>query len=378
MQGTKHSPLIYADSESNADQLYFGKVFVPDPFLSFGLGNKKYALANALEFMRIKKESDFDVVLPLEEWQSKAKKTFRSKKAGLCEILRLIVAEYKVHSFIVAPDFPAGLALQLKKAKIKLKIAEGSLFSERIVKSDAEAKAIKAGNAASAAGIKAAEAVLRRAAIKGGKLYYRGLKLTSELLREEIDIACLRRGAVASHTIAASGDQACDPHCAGYGPIRANELIIVDVFPRVTRTGYFGDMTRTFIKGRANDKQRRLVKTVRKAHRGVLDSIKAGVEAPKVHHQVEKFFVENDYHTRKVGDVTEGYFHGTGHGVGLEIHEEPRLSSRGPKLKSGMVVTVEPGLYYPGLGGCRIEDMVRVKKGGVEMLSKCHYRWEIS
>ena len=80
----------------------------------------------------------------------------------------------------------------------------------------------------------------------------------------------------------------------------------------------------------------------------------------------------------KNGDIIEGYFHGTGHGVGLEIHEEPRLSSDGSNLKPGMVVTVEPGLYYPGLGGCRIEDMVRLKHDGVEMLSKCHYRWEIS
>ena len=378
MQRTKNSPLIYADSESNADQLYFGKVFVPDPFLSFGVGKKKYAVINALEYTRIKKESVFDEVLSFEEWQKKARKIYRKKKAGLIEIVRLVASEYKIHSFLIAPDFPAGLALQLKKAKININIAEGAFFTERIIKNDEEAKAIKEGNAASAAGIRAAESILRRSFIKNGKIFYQKRFLTSERLREEIEIACLKKGAVASHTIAAGGDQACDPHCMGYGILRANEMIIIDVFPRVTRTGYFGDMTRTFVKGRANENQRSLIAIVKKAHDEVLDVIKGGIEGAKVHRQVEVLFEKNGFLTRKNGDVNEGFFHGTGHGVGLEIHEEPRLSSHGSKLKCGMVVTVEPGLYYPGLGGCRIEDMVRVQRNNVEMLSKCHYRWEIS
>jgi Xaa-Pro aminopeptidase len=378
MQGTKISPLIYADSESNADQLYFSKVFVPDPFLSFGIGKKKYAIINALEYTRVKKESVFDEVLSFEDYKERAEKRFRKKKAGLSDIIRLLADEYKIRSFLIASNFPVGLALELIKKKIKIKIAEGSLFPNRAIKNDEEAKAIREGNAASAAGIRAAESILQGSLIRNGKILYRKRYLTSELLREEIEIACLKKGGVASHTIAAGGNQACDPHCLGYGILRANDLIIVDVFPRIKRTGYYGDMTRTFVKGRANENQRKLIATVKKAHGSVLDKLKGGISASKIHNEVQVYFEKNGYFTRKKGDVIEGYFHGTGHGVGLEIHEEPRLSSNGSNLKSGMVVTVEPGLYYPGLGGCRIEDMVRLKRDGVEMLSKCHYRWEIS
>ena len=378
MQGTNFSPLIYADSESNADQLYFSKVFVPDPFLSFGIGKKKYAIINRLEYTRVKKESVFDEVLSFEEWKERTEKRFRKIKVGLSDIIRLVAEEYKIRSFLIATDFPAGLALELIKKKIKLKISEGSLFPNRVIKSDEEAKAIREGNSASAAGIRAAETILKRSLIRNGKIFYRKRFLTSERLREKIEIACLKKGGIASHTIAAGGDQACDPHCLGYGVLRANDLIIVDVFPRIKRSGYYGDMTRTFVKGRANESQRKLIATVKKAHGNVLDKLKGGISASKIHNEVQMFFEKNGYFTCKNGDIIEGYFHGTGHGVGLEIHEQPRLSSDGLNLKSGMVVTVEPGLYYPGLGGCRIEDMVRLKHDGVEMLSKCHYRWEIS
>ena len=185
MQGTKISPLIYADSESNADQLYFSKVFVPDPFLSFGIGRKKYAIINALEYTRVKKESVFDEVLSFEEWEERAEKRFRKKKVGLSDIIRLVADEYNLRSFLIASDFPAGLALELIKKKIKIKISEGSLFPNRVIKSDEEAKAIREGNAASAAGIRAAESILEESLIRKGKLFYRKRFLTSERLREE-------------------------------------------------------------------------------------------------------------------------------------------------------------------------------------------------
>lgn len=378
MQGTKISPLIYADSESNADQLYFSKVFVPDPFLSFGIGKKKYAIVNDLEYTRLKKEAVFDDVLSLGELQKIAEKRFRKKKTDLSDIIRIVVDEYKIRSFVIPPDFPVRLALGLIKKKIKFKVSRGSLFPSRAIKNDEEAKAIREGNAASAAGIRMAEYILDRSSIKNGKIYYGSRYLTSERLREEIEITCLKKGGIASHTITAGGNQACDPHCQGYGVLRANEFIVVDVFPRIKHTGYYGDMTRTFLKGRSNENQQKLISTVKKAHRNVLGKLKGGISASKVHNEVKVFFKNNGYITSKNDDIIEGYFHGTGHGLGLEIHEEPSLSSNGSTLKTGMVVTVEPGLYYPGLGGCRIEDVVRIKRDGIEMLSKCHYRWEIS
>jgi Xaa-Pro aminopeptidase len=218
---------------------------------------------------------------------------------------------------------------------------------------------------------------LREATIQQGKLHYQGKFLTSERLKEEIEIACLRAGAVSGHTIAAGGDQACDPHCSGSGVLRANELIIIDVFPRVVATGYHGDMTRTFLKGKASEEQKRLVATVRAAQQKALESIRAGVTGDSIHQKVVDHFEEHGYRTDRAAKQPFGFFHGTGHGLGLEVHESPRLSAGGPKLRAGQVVTVEPGLYYPGLGAVRIEDVVRVTKEGSEMLSNCHYRWLI-
>src|SRR5207253_6581053 len=97
----------------------------------------------------------------------------------------------------------------------------------------------------------------------GKKLRWSGKPLTSEMLRAEIDSAILRAGGIPNGTIVAGGDQACDPHERGFGPLYADSLIILDVFPRDANTGYFGDMTRTVVRGTASDAQRKLWATVK-------------------------------------------------------------------------------------------------------------------
>jgi Xaa-Pro aminopeptidase len=369
--------LLYAAPDTSADLLYFGRFFAPDPFIAFGHEQKRYAVLSPLEIARGRKESCFDEILSLEEWKERAKKLSLEKVSGMARIIISLAREFQIGEFRVAHDFSLGLARQLELGGLRLQVAEGSLFSEREQKDAEEAKAIQEGNDCSAAGIQAAERALRRSIVKRGKLFFENRYLTSERLKELIEIACLRSGGVSSHTIAAGGDQACDPHCSGSGVLRADELIIVDVFPRMTKSGYFGDMTRTFLKGKATEAQKRLIETVRTAHKEALERVKAGVGGSTVHRSVTRFFEDAGYGTKMDGNRPEGFFHGTGHGLGLEIHEAPRLSLAGPRLKSGQVVTVEPGLYYPGVGGARIEDVVWVKRNGVELLSRYHYRWLI-
>ncbi len=376
-RSSQSCPLLFAASDSDADQLWFSRFFVPDPFVSFAVGGKKIGVLNALEIARGRKESALDDVLPLDEWRERAKKQYRASKPGMAEIIALLAREHGITRFRVGPGFPLGLARQLEKRRLVIEVAEGGLFPERERKSAEEAEHIRKGNRCSAAGLRAAEKVLRAAAIRNGRLLYDGKPLTSERLKEEIEIACLRAGAVSSHTIAAGGDQACDPHCSGSGPLRANELIIVDVFPRVTATGYYGDMTRTFLKGKPTDAQRDLVETVREAQARALKEVKAGASANKIHNGVVDHFNSRGYETKTGGDVPVGFFHGTGHGLGMEVHEAPRLSKGAGKLKSGQVVTVEPGLYYPGLGAARIEDVAWVRPDGCELLSSYPYRWVI-
>ena len=371
-------PLLYADSSVNPDQRYFGRVPVPDPFISFRAGRRKVCAVSALEFGRVKRTSSFDVVLPLESWHRKARQRWPNRRIGPAEVILLLAAHYRIHAFTVPDDFPAGVAFKLTKYGLKLIPAGGMIFPEREIKSPAEAAAIRAGNRCAAHGIAAAEALLRRARLRGHWLYHDGHKLTSEDLKFAIETACLAAGGVSLDTIVAGGNQGCDPHESGHGPIRAHALVIVDVFPRITATGYHGDMTRTFLRGRASDAQRRLVATVRAGQQLAFAAIRAGVNGRDVHHRVAGYFKAQGYETRHTPRGSIGFFHGTGHGLGLAVHELPRISGTVDyELKQGAVVTVEPGLYYPGLGACRIEDVVQVTSGHPRLLSQYHYDWEI-
>jgi len=370
---------LYAASESSADSFYLSGVFVPDPFLAIIAQNKSYAVVSQLEYGRVAKQSNFDEVMLLEAIRKKAAENLQipPSEVGAGELMVYFAQRFAVKKVEVPADFPAIYYAKLFEAGYRVHIVEGAFFPKRAKKTDAEARAIKQGNAASAAGIRAAEAVLRASTIEGDRILYEGRALTSERLRSVIDQACLEKGATASRTIVAGGLQACDPHEVGRGVLRPNQLIIIDVFPQVQKSGYHGDMTRTFLKGKANPAQRSLVKAVRDAQTAAMDSVKAGVKGDAVHAAANAVFEAEGFVTERRKSGFVGFIHSTGHGLGLEVHEAPRVSKDAPKLKAGHVITIEPGLYYPEIGGCRIEDVVRVTKDGYEKLSNMHYRWEI-
>jgi len=225
-------------------------------------------------------------------------------------------------------------------------------------------------------GLKRAIEILKASKPGAGKrLRWNGKTLTSEILRAEIDSTILHAGGIPAGTIVAGGDQACDPHERGYGPLYADSLIILDVFPRDARTGYFGDMTRTVLRGRARESQRKLWETVKGGQALALQRIKAGVDGMTIHKAIQEFFAKRGFPTEVRRGRRVGFFHGTGHGLGLEIHEHPRLQK--VVLKDRQVLTVEPGLYYPGLGGVRLEDVVLVTKKGYRILSRFPKQLEI-
>lgn len=370
--------LLYADTARNSDLRYFARFTVPDPMIAMRVRGEKIGVLNALEYGRAQKSSGFDTVLALEPLVEQARQGHPDAKPGPAEVISLLARKYRVKSFTIPDDFPAGLCDRLRALGITL-TPVARLFPEREFKTPAEIRALREGNRASAAGIAAAERLLSAAKIDRatGKLLLGGRPLTSERLKTAIEIACLEAGAVSADTIAAGGDQACDPHEHGHGPLRANELIIVDVFPRVTATGYHGDMTRTFLKGRASEAQRNLVAAVRAAQLAALHAARAGVNGRHVHQQCLDVFARHGFETKNTPKGWIGFFHGTGHGLGLDVHEFPRVSKVDHILQKNTVVTIEPGLYYPGLGGCRIEDVVQITAGKPKLLSDYHYDWEI-
>ena len=185
----------------------------------------------------------------------------------------------------------------------------------------------------------------------------------------------MRHGCAAdAGTIVAGGVQATDPHEEGHGPLRSGEAIILDIFPVDKASRYYADMTRTVIKGEPNEELQKMYDAVLESQEAALGMIRAGVNGKDIHQKVSDVLHERGYktlvHDQEEGTpLRTGFFHGTGHGVGLEIHEAPRISLSDDELRLGDVVTVEPGLYDPQVGGVRIEDLVVVTEDGCRNLT---------
>ncbi|MCH2365290.1 MAG: M24 family metallopeptidase, partial [Planctomycetes bacterium] len=137
-----------------------------------------------------------------------------------------------------------------------------------------------------------------------------------------------------------------------------------DIFPQSEETRYWGDMTRTVVRGKASDEARKLYQDVFDAQDGAIKQLRDGACGKEIHQGIVELFEARGNKTEERDGSKVGFFHGTGHGVGLDIHENPRLGKVGHELKTGHVITIEPGLYYPGVGGVRIEDLLVVTEDG--------------
>ena len=360
--------LIYAASESSADMLYATRFFVPDPFLYLEQNGKKSILLSDLEIDRGRREAKVDEVISLSLIQRPFEKRLK-KKPTIEQTIERFLRQRRVRRAAVPSDFPLGLANALDASGIKLEPISGLFDPGREFKRDEEIKQLQQAIALTEVGLERAYAVLRASEIKPGrKLFWSGKRLTSELLRAEIECAILRAGGIPMNTIVAGGDQACDPHERGSGPLAANSLIILDVFPRAGETGYYGDITRTVLRGKASEAQKRLWHTVLEGQAYALKKIRPGLSGQQLQKEVSDLFTNRGFPTEVRDGRWTGFFHGLGHGIGLEIHESPRIAAT--KFKNGQVFTVEPGLYLPNVGGVRHEDDGVVTGNGFRVLSK--------
>lgn len=350
--------------------LYATGFHAPDAFFFLEHNGKKTVLLSDLEIDRGRREARVDEVLSLREL------TRGNKGADPVAAVTQLLQKRKIRRVQVPGNFPFAVAETLKKSGINAVPTKGHLWPSREIKTRDEIAKIRRAVKLSEIGILRAVEILRAAKIASRRqLTWGGKTLTSEMLRAEIDIAILRAGGIADGTIVAGGMQACDPHERGHGPLRADELIILDVFPRDRETGYFGDLTRTVVRGRADEAQRNLWQTVCEAQRLAIRAIKPGVKGRDIHKATRRFFDQRGYRTAQDNGRWTGFFHGTGHGVGLELHEEPRFAAA--VFRPGQVFTVEPGLYYPKIGGARHEDMIVVTEGGRRLLSKLEIPLEL-
>ncbi len=280
------------------------------------------------------------------------------------------LAKHKISTVDVDVSFPLGLARELEEGGISLTISGSSFLKQaRQVKSEDEIRHIARSQKAARAAMKAVGKVIAEATSgRGGVLHWEGKTLTSEFVRKIVRRTVLEFNCIDEDTIIAGGLQAADPHESGSGPLRTGEWIVCDIFPRSLDSGYWGDMTRTFMNGKPSAEQKRLYHAVKTAHDSAMAMLIPGVLGSAVHAKAATSLTESGFNTFTKNGVPHGFIHSTGHGVGLAIHEEPRLSPSGGKLLENMVVTIEPGLYYPDLGGVRIEDLVVIRKTGPQVL----------
>jgi Xaa-Pro aminopeptidase len=363
--------LMVADSERDANMLYAARLFVSDPFIYLRVNGRGYIVMSDLELERARKQATHCRVL---SWTRLAARLRRDgiESPGIAHIIHRLLSEKRLNRVHVPPDFPYALARELRRLDIKVRLREGLFFPERQFKSPDELKKISAALMMAEVGLAEALQALKLARIARNRaLVFHNVPLTSEKLRAIIETAILQAGGHAAHTIVAGGRQACNPHEPGHGPLRANEPIVIDIFPRSQKTGYFGDITRTVVRGRASEPVRKLHDTVAGAQSVAFSKLNAGAKAADVHLAVQEFFERAGYRTGRTNGHLHGFFHGTGHGLGLDVHESPRLSATSTDiLQPGHVVTIEPGLYYPELGAVRIEDVAHITGNGARNLTK--------
>ncbi len=366
----ERATLIIAASEVDANLYYATRFIAPDPFIYLQVKGERLLIMSDLEMDRARAQAPVDRVLSYSEWERRAKER-GVESPGMPDVVHLVLREHGITRLLVPGNFPYGHAVRLQALGHELETKREPFFESRVVKTADEVRQIEAAQRATEEAVAAAHAALRRAEPRDGVLWLDGEPLTSERVKKAINVALMERDCVAQHTIVAGGEQACDPHDEGSGPLPADRSIIFDVFPRSGATRYFADMSRTVVKGRPSPELVRLYRAVLDAQEEVISQIRDGADGAKIHRGICERFDAAGYRTGLVGGRMQGYFHGTGHGVGLDIHELPRISKTGSILQEGHVVTVEPGLYYPGLGAVRIEDMVLVTRDGCRNLT--HY-----
>ena len=361
--------VLYAASETDADILYPTGFFAPDPFLFVQAARGRILVMSDLEMDRARAQARVDEV---RSWSAVARaEEAAGGKATPAAVIARALRQLGLRRVEVPRSFPLGLAMDLDARGIRLEIGPDPFWPERETKGKDEVRAIQSALRAAEAGLEAGLAALRATRIgRDGWLRRDGRRFRAEDLRSAVNARIMALGCLPAHTICAPGDQAVDPHQEGHGPIRAHTPIVMDIFPRSERTGYFGDLTRTVVRGRAPDRLREVYALVAEGVRLGHRRVRPGADGPAIHREIQDLFTARGFPTGLRDGRMQGFFHGTGHGLGLQIHEPPSISPRPSTLRAGHVVTVEPGLYYLGLGGVRLEDVALVTAAGSRNLTR--------
>jgi len=355
---------------------------VPDPFLYAETGGERHVVVASLELSRIAKVGGALKLHPFEEFgYDELVLAGLGRGEVILEVMVRACAGLGIERAIVPSDFPIELADRVRATGVVLEPDRHEFESRRRVKTPAELAGIRRAQAAAEAGMRIAAEMLRQAEPSGDQALLDGEPLTCERLKDAIAAAAARLGAsVGDELIVAHGAQTAVGHEMGSGPISPGEPVVIDLWPRDAESACFADMTRTFVIGEAPAELRRYHELTRESLDRCRAAVRAGAAGSELHRLACEPYERAGLPTQRTkapGEVLqEGFFHGLGHGVGLEVHEAPSIGRAPDVLLAGDVVTLEPGCYRVGFGGCRLEDLLVVTEDGAEVLTDFPYDLE--
>jgi Xaa-Pro aminopeptidase len=350
----------YAASSQDANLYYLTNFLADDPFLFLRSGEQSLLVVSSMEKARAARSSVVDHVRSREDFQRDSHETEGDRATSI--VIISVLKEYQIKRLGVNAGFPIGLADELRRAGYEIEPISGSIESLRSVKTARELRLMVQVQRASEKALATALTILAHSKVIGEGLRYEGRVLKSERLKSAIGCSLINDGCTSKDVIASSGDDSALPHLTGSGPVKANYAIVFDVFPQSVTSRYHADMSRTVLRGDAPPELSDMYSAVKEAQELALHTLRPGISGAEVHLAVADYFEQSGFHTDL--DNGQGFIHSTGHGLGLEVHELPFLSKRGGVLEKGNVVTVEPGLYYPGIGGVRLEDVAVITYNG--------------
>ncbi len=374
--------LIIGDTVRSPELRHEVPLAIPDPFVYAELDGRRIVVVSAMEAMRLEGIGGLEV-RPTEDFGADA-----IRRSGLepHEAARRLTVQtvqgLGIESATVPRGFPLGFADALREAGIELRVDQKLFDDRRRRKTGHELAGIRRAQRAAEAGVATARDLLSRAERSNGGLSVDGKPLTCELLKEHIQATFLAHGALADEMIVSHGPQTAIGHDMGSGPISADDVVLLDLFPVDLESACFADITRTFVVGDFSDEIREWHALCREAMELAIAEVRPGADGGAIHRLVSELFAERGFPTQLTkaeGEVLrDGFYHGLGHGVGLEVHEPPGLGMLGQELVAGDVITIEPGLYRHGFGGVRVEDLLLVTDDGYERLTDCPYDLEVS
>jgi Xaa-Pro aminopeptidase len=373
--------LIYADSFRSADMRHAVPLGVPDPFLYAEENGSRHVFASSMEATRIRELGLFDVHVHEELGFDELIASGIDSRELNAQLALRAVGSLGLKRASVPQDFPVWLADRLRADGVDLAVDQDLFDDRRRAKTEAQLAGMRRAQRAAEAAMDACRELLRRAEIRGEELLLDGEPLTVERVKADMSVAFARHDTTADEYIVAPGAQGAVGHDMGSGPIRPGTPLVVDIFPRDNASAVYTDMTRTFVVGDVPDDVREWHRLVKEALDAAVAEIRAGVEARAVFDLTCEIFEaagQPTQRTKQPGEaLADGFFHGLGHGVGLEVHEAPGLGRLADKkLVAGDVVTVEPGLYRAGYGGVRLEDIVLETEDGAEVITDYPYDLE--